>query len=217
MPAHALTFSRGIQKIPYLTNLLGVDAVIRRGAQSRLPSRDCRYVLGWGRKPNTARARHFAAEHGLPYLALEDGFLRSVGLGVHGDPPLSVVVDDTGIYYDATRPSRLENLLNGIPVVTLPEPAGIAPPVRAAGGDPLEDEGLLERARQCMDRLLAAGLSKYNRSPDVALPPVQRPRVLVVDQTAGDLSIACGLAGADSFRAMLNAALEEHPEAEILI
>ncbi|MEN8807144.1 MAG: hypothetical protein ABF291_06690, partial [Desulfobacterales bacterium] len=52
-----------------------------------------------------------AQREGLPYLALEDGFLRSVLPGTKGDPPLSVVVDDVGIYYDATLPSRLEILL----------------------------------------------------------------------------------------------------------
>nr|WP_231410594.1 hypothetical protein [Neisseria meningitidis] len=43
-------------------------------------------------------------------LNLEDGFLRSLGLGVAGYPPYSIVYDDIGIYYDTTRPSRLEQL-----------------------------------------------------------------------------------------------------------
>ena len=47
----------------------------------------------------------------LPYLALEDGFLRSIGLGETGAASLSLIVDDIGVYYDATRPSRLERLI----------------------------------------------------------------------------------------------------------
>jgi capsular polysaccharide export protein len=41
---------------------------------------------------------------------LEDGFLRSSGTGDHY-PPLSLVVDKLGIYYDSTCPSALEVLL----------------------------------------------------------------------------------------------------------
>ena len=52
-----------------------------------------------------------AASSGIPFLALEDGFLRSVALGSQ-EPPLSLVVDDLGIYYDATSPSRLEALID---------------------------------------------------------------------------------------------------------
>ncbi|MEZ5541705.1 MAG: capsular polysaccharide biosynthesis protein [Pseudomonadota bacterium] len=214
MSVRALTFSRGIARIPYLAQLLGVESVLAyRGARSPASGQLC--VVGWGRKPNTCRARRYAAAHSLPYLSVEDGFLRSVGLGVRGDPPLSVVIDDLGIYYDATRPSRLELLLNGERVAALPvEPD---PPLSAAGADPLQDAALLVRARACMSRLTACGLSKYNSSPDVTLPPSGRPQVLVVDQTAGDLSIIGGLASADSFAAMLNAALAEHPDAEILV
>jgi capsular polysaccharide export protein len=34
-------------------------------------------VTGWGFKPTADHARRMAARHGLPYLALEDGFVRS--------------------------------------------------------------------------------------------------------------------------------------------
>jgi len=218
MPAYALTFSHGIARIPFLANLLGVDAVAGAGGRLRpTHAADRLYVVGWGRKRNTASARRYAAAQGLPYLALEDGFLRSVGLGVHGDPPLSVVVDDAGIYYDATRPSRLENLLNGARVAALPGEHPARPVPEPAWADPLDDAALLARARRCLSRVVESGLSKYNSSPDVTLPTPQRPRVLVIDQTAGDLSIAAGLAGADSFGTMLEAALAEHPAAEILV
>ena len=37
--------------------------------------------------------------------------MRSLDLGVNGAPPLSLVVDDCGIYYDASKPSALEKLV----------------------------------------------------------------------------------------------------------
>ena len=196
-PDIALTFSSGIQRIPGLGALLGVDRVVRRPLpelSSRFTARP-HMLVGWGNKPNTARARRFAAREGLPFLALEDGFLRSLDLGVNGEPPLSLVVDDLGIYYDASKPSRLERILESRP------------------GDP----ELLERAEKCLLRIRQARLSKYNLAPEQDLPPSDRPRILVIDQTAGDRSISGALADADSFRRMLLAAREEHPEAELLI
>ena len=70
-------------------------------------------IVGWGHKPTADKARCYALKHNLPYIALEDGFLRSLDLGCKGAQPLSLVVDHTGIYYDATEPSDLENLLKG--------------------------------------------------------------------------------------------------------
>ncbi len=217
----AITFSRGIGRIPGLAGLLGVEAVLRRSRYSpfagRLTGSEC--VVGWGNKRNTDYPRQYAARHGLPYLTLEDGFLRSIGLGLHGDPPLSVVIDDLGIYYDATRPSRLEVVLNGAADALHGRalPAPIDEIYNQYAGEPLEDPSLQARARRCIAKITESGLSKYNNSPDTTLPAADRPRVLVVDQTAGDLSIECGLASADSFQQMLEAALAEHPQSEILV
>ncbi|WP_410000316.1 capsular polysaccharide biosynthesis protein [Halomonas sp. I1] len=153
-------------------------------------------VAGWGLKPSSRKARAHADRHRLPYLAIEDGFLRSWGLGVEGHPPHSLIVDPLGIYYDASRPSTLENL------------------ILDADDTP---EAELVRARDGMERLRELRLSKYNQAPDRRLFDDDRPRVLVVDQTAGDASIAGGLAEPDDFRRMLDAARAEHPESEILI
>ncbi len=191
----ALTFSPGIARIPGLAGVLGVEQVVHCRYAGRPRPERARMVVGWGRKPNTGRARRYAVRHGIPYVALEDGFLRSVGLGTDGAPPLALVVDDLGIYYDARSPSRLERLLLG----------------------ELDDPALLARARTCIDRILAERLSKYNDAPEFVLPPSDRERVLVVDQTAGDLSIDGALANAGSFQRMLAAARDEHPAAELLI
>ncbi len=206
----ALSFSRGIPRLPGLAPLLGVDGVYRRRLGLRPPDSPDDVVLGWGNKPNTRRARRFAERHGLRYLRLEDGLLRSVGLGVDGSRPLALVIDDVGIYYDARQPSRLEQLIDGQGLAPLP--GGVPVPAGA-----LDDPQLLERARECIARIVAARLSKYNNSPEVSLQASQRPRVLVVDQTLGDQSISGGLASSGTFAEMLAAALSENPAAEILI
>lgn len=185
-------FSPGIARIPHLRAFLGAERVVLH--PTPLTTVDC--VVGWGQKPNTARARRVAARRGVPYLTLEDGFLRSVGLGVEGAPPLSIVVDDCGVYYDATSPSRLERVL--------------------ASEREIEPD-TLRRARRCIARIREERLSKYNAAPARSLGPPDRPRVLVVDQTAGDLSLARGRCVERPFDAMLRAALDEHPGAEVVV
>lgn len=149
-------------------------------------------ALAWGRKPSARRAEALAARHGLPLWRLEDGFVRSLALGAQS-PPWSVVLDDEGIYYDAGAPSRLERL------VARP----LAEPER-------------QRARALKALWQAQRVSKYNGARDGAFE-VRDGDVLVVDQTAGDASIAFGAADADRFRRMLEAALDEHPGARVLL
>lgn len=123
-------------------------------------------------------------------MLLEDGFLRSVE---REDEALSVVFDDQGIYYDATAPSRIEAL--------------IAAPL---------DEQKRTRAQALCEKWRVLRLSKYNAAREYAGELPDR-YVLVIDQTAGDLSIQYGLADASSFHRMLAAALAENPEAAVVV
>jgi len=187
--APLIATSRALANLPNLGELLGAPPVHRRAVRDMAA---CAGVIAWGRKPSAAEASAFASRHGLALLRLEDGFLRSVEMGGQS-PPLSVVVDDRGIYYDASVPSRLEML--------------IARPLTEA-----------QRARAmaliCVWR--AARVSKYNHAREYAgrLPARY---VLVADQTLGDASIRHGLADAPSFQRMLDAALAENPECTVLL
>ena len=145
-------------------------------------------VIGWGHKPTAKRARQYALEHGLPYVALEDGFLRSLTLASAGYPGMALVVDHQGIYYDARQPSDLEQLINEAPT--------------------RQGEALLTRARAAIESLRKHRLSKYNHAPERKLP-AQKPgvqRLLVVDQTAEDASIIGGMGNPETFHAMLREA-----------
>jgi capsular polysaccharide export protein len=186
--------------LPALKTFVGARRTIFRPSARHVAELDA--IVGWGHKPSADAARAFARRHGVPYVALEDGFLRSVGLGPT-EPPLSLVVDDVGIYYDARAPSRLERML-----------------AYEGPDDLVADERLQVRARQCRRRIGEARLSKYNHAPDT-LPAGwnggDRPRVLVVDQTYDDASVTQGLAGPASFDRMLEAACDEHPDAHIVV
>lgn len=186
--------SRGILRLPFLPELVGM-AIEPLWKVSRP---ELSAVAEWGRKRPIRRAIASAAQAGVPCLALEDGFLRSFGTGDRF-PPLSIVVDECGVFYDSTRPSTLENLLNS-PRDLL---AGIEPEVA--------------RAR---DLILANRLSKYNHAPDWQGPPpahAGRPGVLVVDQTFGDMSVKLGGADAATFAAMVEAARRENPDATVYV
>ena len=183
MPGLAAFLPPGTRLSPLPFGLLGADA-----------------LLGWGRKGSGARARRLGRLLGKPVVTLEDGFIRSLGLGVAGAPALSLVVDDLGVPYDAHAPSRIEVMLE-------------------QGG--WESPALLARARAAMSAMRQLRLSKYNLTavptPATAALLGAGPFVLCVDQTAGDASVALGGAGPDSFRRMLAAARAENPGARILV
>lgn len=158
-------------------------------------------VLAWGSKPSAANADRLAKKLNLPLLRAEDGFLRSFGTG-QASPALALVLDDTGIYYDSTRLSVLEGLLASSQAVL-------------AG-----QEALVEQALRL---LLEKGLSKYNHAADFDLRLLRAAcndvtqRILVVDQTLGDMSVSLGGAMAQTFVDMLAAAKAENPNATVYV
>ncbi|CAN5262528.1 capsular polysaccharide biosynthesis protein [soil metagenome] len=182
----------GVLKVPFLETFLS-DYDLRT-----LPGGDVRAVFGWGMKPTAAVGRRWAEKNGRPYVALEDGFLRSVGLGESGAASLSLIVDDLGVYYDATRPSRLEHLIQ-----TAPDWC---------------DAQMMGRARALIDRIVKSGVSKTNMGGPLD-PALLKPgrRVLIVDQTLGDASIGYGLASTASFADMVAAARRDEPDAQLIV
>jgi capsular polysaccharide export protein len=132
--------------------------------------------------------------HGTP-IRVEDGFLRSRGLGAELVPPLSLVLDDLGIYYDPTRESRLERLISAS--VDLP-PAALA------------------RAEALRRRIVAAGVSKYNLACEAPTDLPEGRRILVPGQVEDDASILTGAGAVRTNRALLEAVRQANPDAAIL-
>lgn len=127
-------------------------------------------------------------------VRIEDGFLRSRGLGAELVPPLSLVTDDLGIYYDPTRPSRLEKLIQSRRTLR-------------------PDQTL--RAERLITALTRGALSKYNLRG--ALPNLPKgARVLVVGQVEDDASIRTGAGEISTNRALLLAARAAHPDATLI-
>jgi capsular polysaccharide export protein len=184
---HALRFSRWKKPI-VRTFFDGSEVRFVRRAED-VPAGAALAV--WGRRPVSA-----AAAQRLTLIRLEDGFLRSVGLGVDLVRPVSWVMDPRGIYFDATRPSELEEILNAAAF----------------------DAELLARAAALRGRLCQTGLSKYNVGTAAGWRrPAGASRVILVPgQVEADASIALGAPQIRRNIELLRAVREANPDAHVL-
>lgn len=152
----------------------------------------------WGMTEKKVAA-NYATSKDIPIWRIEDGFLRSVGLGAQHILPLSLAIDEDGIYFDASRPSSLEKLISEI----------------GSTGN----AALLERARRCISIISTFGLTKYNVSQELALKSLgrsERKRVLVVGQVEDDASIILGCKTRYTNNDVVRIACKENPDAEVL-
>jgi len=151
-------------------------------------------VVTWASR-DAAAAERAARRAGAPLARLEDGFLRSVGLGAAFIEAVSLVLDDAGIYYDPSAPSDLETLLRE---------AEIAPELAA-------------RAAALRRRLVAENVTKYNVGRDAArVVPEGRVGVLVPGQVEDDASIIRGAGAVRTNRDLLASVRRRRPDAFIV-
>lgn len=161
-PLYALDVS--FWKRPYVRQFFHGRQVRFVAKAKRVPAGGTLVV--WG-----MRDAGLALPDGVRVLRIEDGFIRSVGLGADLIRPVSWVVDDLGIYYDATRPSRLERIL----------------------AETAFDEAVLQRAAALRERIVASRLTKYNVGAGGWRRPENGRRVILVPgQVETDASIAYG-------------------------
>ncbi|MDX5414470.1 MAG: capsular polysaccharide biosynthesis protein [Rhodobacterales bacterium] len=153
------------------------------------PPRDGRHMMVWANRAETAPPGA---------VRVEDGFLRSRGLGADLVPPLSLVCDDLGIYYDPGQESRLERMI-------------------AARASLRPDQVL--RARSLIATLVTRGVSKYNLgldAPDIGALAAGRRVVLAPGQVEDDASIRLGAGEVRTNAALLAAARDANPEAFVI-
>jgi len=127
-------------------------------------------------------------------VEVEDGFLRSRGLGADCVPPLSITVDHLGVHFDPSRPSDLEMLLQN--------------------GD--FAQSILDRARELRRLIVNAGIGKYERGTTVLKRRSERRHVLVPGQVEDDRAVISGGCGLVSNLDLLSRVREEVPDAHIL-
>lgn len=179
--------------------LESLGAPIIRGIPPHIRDSDVAICFGY-----TALLRHAARlrSSGITNILLvEAGFLRGVLLDNSSsiyDQAICFFVDDLGFHFDPTSPTRLECMLND-------------PHLNPTAAD-------LERARALRMRIVESRLTKYNDQPMTpAVGPTTSSRVLVVEQARNDWAVLKSGGSRRRFDAILQAALDENPNAEILV
>jgi capsular polysaccharide export protein len=149
-------------KKPLLRVFRPDDHLVFLRTPQRLPRGRPLEIATWG---VLFRDDHFPV--GSRITRYEDGFIRSPGLGAQFIPALSWVTDRRGIYYDATKPSDLEVLLQE----------------ETFSGE------LRQRAQRLREKIVGAGLTKSNRAgPAWPRPEHDGKVILVAGQVEGDAS-----------------------------
>ena len=126
---------------------------------------------------------------------VEDGFIRSAGLGADCVPPLSIVVDRLGVHFDPSHPSELENVLQN---------GNFAPE-------------MLERAERLRKLIVETGVSKYGVGGNaIARPGGSKRHILVTGQVEDDRSVLQGGGEVKGNLDLLKRARAQEPDAYII-
>ena len=192
--------SRMRERFPATVHAIGFSLWKKRHLRHFLSGPQLRFVRSTRQLPAEATAvvwgsRPAKLSASMKIIRVEDGFLRSAGLGADLAQPLSWSFDDIGIHYDPSRPSRLETLL----------------------ATTVFDEDLMARASALRRRITAAGITKYNLRGAPWLPPQTKARIILVPgQVADDASILFGAADIKTNLHLSQAVRAANPDAWIV-
>ncbi|QGQ48164.1 capsular polysaccharide biosynthesis protein [Metabacillus sediminilitoris] len=152
-------------------------------------------LLVWGHK-EPEDVRELADKWNKPVMRIEDGFIRSVGLGTNVTLPWSLALDHKGIYYNPQEASELENILNS----------------------QLFTDKMLDDAREIRRKIVENQLTKYNSEPieSLHLPSEGKKVILVPGQVEDDASIRYGCTDIKTNTDLLNSVREQNPDAYII-
>jgi|SRR5579884_3781065 len=132
---------------------------------------------------------------GAQLIEVEDGFIRSAGLGADCVPPLSIVVDRLGAHFDPSHPSELEQLIENGPFP----------------GD------LLDRARRLRELIVASGVGKYGRDfGAVERRGGVKQHVLVAGQVEDDRAVMASLGPVKTNIDLLRRVRAARPDAYVI-
>jgi capsular polysaccharide export protein len=126
---------------------------------------------------------------------IEDGFIRSNGLGVHYATPLSLVFDRRGIYYDSRKESDLEYLLNNEKISNY----------------------LKNRSEKLISLIINNNITKYNlSSPSSCITTKKEKIILIPGQVEADASIKYGSPTIRSNLSLVVEVRKQNPDAYII-
>lgn len=150
----------GIYKKGILNKIL--SKTIPQSHQDKFDSYD--YIFSWGFD------HKIMIKNSCKIIFVEDGFIRSFGLGAEATKPISWVFDDKGIYFNSKSSSKLEIILSKIEL-NLAE---------------------VSRIKKIHDQILVGNLTKYNLRKKADKNEYDSKNILVLGQVNDDLSIKYG-------------------------
>ncbi len=131
---------------------------------------------------------------GLNVISVEDGFVRSVGLGAEHTIPISLVFDDLGIYFDSTSESRLEYILNGLE----------------------NSETIEQTARKIINLIRLHQINKYNLNENEWNVKVNKKIIVVPGQVEHDKSVQYGSPVVKDNLTLLKEVRKRNPDAYVV-
>jgi hypothetical protein len=161
--------------------------------KKRVLDNDIKKIYFWGGKV-------FPELFNLPDISIirvEDGFIRSIGLGAEHNLPYSLCFDEEGIYYDSRQSSRLETLIKNYQMSS-------------------EEE---VNAKKLIQKIIKNKITKYNLPSTYYLtniPDAFKKKVLVIGQVEDDQSIQFGCTKPITNEQLLHYAQKENPNSLII-
>lgn len=167
-----------------------------------------KFLLGYGIASVVNNIQIYLEHKNKPILFYEDSYLscitlmeshKKLGCDIKFEYPRSFFLDDLGQHFNVFQPSRLELMLNDKNLIVTDKQK--------------------QEARKLIDFIVKNKLSKYNNQP-IYKPIIgnqNRKKVLVIEQCRADYSIYMSGANDEVFDEMLQSAISENPNCDIII
>ena len=161
-------------------------------------------VLQWASQEDVSLTQ-FCKRNNITCIFVEDGFIRSKGLGALHNKPYSLVFDKEGIYYNP-KASSLVTILNNL-----------------KNRD--DYQSLIKRAQVLKQQIIKNHISKYNLVSSLQeeelnklkeILPKDKKIILVPGQVEGDASIIKGGMGISTNQELLRLVKEKNKDAFII-
>lgn len=186
-------FKPSAWKLSFLDGFLCFPNVTREITYFRYkkPASKQKTAIAWGKRQTKIAQPWYSAA-----WCMEDGFVRSRGLGAALVTPLSIVIDKQGIYFDPAQPSDIEQLCHQVHL----------------------SEQQKARTQALIDKLIANQISKYNVGSDATWPtiPENKPIILVPGQVEDDASVQLSMSAVKTNLELLTRVRQLEPDAFII-
>ena len=186
--------------LPYYRIAFATGKFIRSRGRSNVKKLDPQpsAIYSWGYKA-PFWLQKYAENNNIPFIRVEDGFIRSAELGAMHTTPYSLVFDEKGMHYRSDTPSELTELLNTYNFQS--------------------NLHLIKKANELKKLIIDNRISKYN-PPNLhklsdSFSIKTRKKVLVLGQVERDAAMKFGNPSKWSMSDLVKLAKFENPDADV--